>query len=106
LSIKHNFFFSDTPICASTQPSVLGVATNEHLEISCEVDANPTELKFHWAFNNNTRNVNYHDDIRFAGTMQKQNIYSGDEAGNGYLTSYISNGTRSILTYSPGEVTR
>ena len=86
----------------------MGVAVNEHLEIACDVKANPMDLSFHWALNNQTRNLNYIDSIQFGGDSptQEQHFYSGDEAGNGYLTSYISNGTRSILTYSPGEVTR
>ena len=54
-------FFSDAPICASVQPTVLGVAANEHLEIACDVKANPNDLKFHWTFNNRTRNMNYND---------------------------------------------
>ena len=83
----------------------MGVAVNEHLEISCDVDANPKDLKFHWAFNNKSRNMNFHDNNRFKGSIEKQSSYLGGEAGNGYLTSYISNGTRSILTYSPGQVT-
>ena len=98
--------FSDAPICASVQPTVLGVAANEHLEISCDVDSNPKELKFHWSFSNKTRNMNYNEDFRFSGSIQKRQFNPEEEAGNGYLTSYISNGTRSILTYSPGEVTR
>ena len=98
--------FSDAPICASVQPTVLGVAANEHLEIACDVEANPNDLKFHWTFSNRTRNMNYNEDFRYSGSIQKRQFNSEDETGNGYLTSYLSNGTRSILTYSPGEVTR
>ena len=95
------FLFLDAPICTSIQPTVLGVAKNEHLEISCDVDANPKDLKFHWTFNNKTRNINYqNEDTRFS----KQSN-SANEAGNKPLTSYITNGTRSILTYTPGQVT-
>ena len=50
--------------------------------------------------------MNYNEDFRYSGSIQKRQFNSEDEAGNGYLTSYLSNGTRSILTYSPGEVTR
>ena len=95
------FLFVDSPICTSIQPTVLGVAKNEHLEISCDVDANPKDLKFHWTFNNKTRNINYqNEDTRFS----KQSN-SANEAGNKPLTSYITNGTRSTLTYTPGQVT-
>ena len=82
------------------------MAANEHLEIACDVEANPNDLKFHWTFSNRTRNMNYNEDFRYSGSIQKRQFNSEDESGNGYLTSYLSNGTRSILTYSPGEVTR
>ena len=98
-------FASDVPICASRQPRVLGVAYNEHLDLTCDVDSNPKDLSFHWAFNNKTRSANYGDNIRY-GRPIEQHAYSGDEVGNGYLTSFLSNGTRSVLSYTPGEVTR
>ena len=97
------FLIVDAPICTSIQPTVLGVAKNEHLEISCDVDANPKDLKFHWTFNNKTRNINYqNEDTRFSSSKQSN---SANEAGNKHLTSYITNGTSSILTYTPGQVT-
>lgn len=117
--IHSNWFFSwssqftiafcsllDAPICATRQPRVLGVAYNERLDLTCDVDSNPTDVNFHWAFNNKTRRAkNYGDNVRYGRPIEKH-VYSGDEIGNGYLTSFLSNGTQSILTYTPGEVTR
>ena len=103
LVILNCFSLSDSPICSSWQPNVVGVAFDEHLELTCNVDSNPKDLSFHWAFNNGSRNVNY---VHNKNALPKPKVYSGNEDGNAYLTSFTSNGTQSVLTYSPAEVTR
>lgn len=52
------------------------MALQESLELVCDVLARPKDLKFHWSFNNSAE----------------------DERS---LSSYVSNGTRSVLTFSP-----
>ncbi|XP_049785943.1 nephrin-like [Schistocerca cancellata] len=40
------------PTCKPNQSRVIGVAKNERANISCEVEANPADVSFQWAFNN------------------------------------------------------
>ncbi|XP_075548035.1 protein turtle homolog B-like isoform X1 [Dermacentor variabilis] len=40
------------PVCKKRQNLVYGVARDEEAEISCEVEADPSELSFKWALNN------------------------------------------------------
>lgn len=40
------------PFCKPNQTRVYGIAKNEIVNITCEVDANPTDLYFQWKFNN------------------------------------------------------
>lgn len=44
--------FTDTPTCKSNQTRVYGVAKLEKVNISCEVEANPSDVVFKWSFNN------------------------------------------------------
>ena len=44
-------YFADPPICKSVQKVHYGVAKQEEARIECEVDADPHEVVFHWAFN-------------------------------------------------------
>lgn len=55
---------------------MFGVAAMENMNLVCDVNAFPKDLTFHWRFNN-----------------------SGDEEFD--LDNFMSNGTRSILTFSP-----
>lgn len=44
--------FTDAPFCKPNQTRVYGIGKNEIVNITCEVDANPTDLHFQWKFNN------------------------------------------------------
>ncbi|KAJ8670460.1 hypothetical protein QAD02_001719 [Eretmocerus hayati] len=46
-----------TPTCKANQNKVYGVAKQEKASISCQVDANPSEVDFHWSFNNSAESV-------------------------------------------------
>ena len=45
------------PVCRTTQKIVYGAARHESVKIHCEVDADPPEVNFRWAFNNSNENV-------------------------------------------------
>ncbi|TRY72468.1 hypothetical protein TCAL_04760 [Tigriopus californicus] len=65
-----------SPVCSHSEPNMFGVAAMENMNLVCDVNAFPKDLTFHWRFNN-----------------------SGDEEFD--LDNFMSNGTRSILTFSP-----
>lgn len=44
--------FVDAPFCKLNQTRIYGIAKNEVVNITCEVEANPTDLIFRWKFNN------------------------------------------------------
>jgi hypothetical protein len=43
---------TDSPVCGSNEPRVVGVALMESIELTCNVVSNPDQLVFHWSFNN------------------------------------------------------
>lgn len=49
---------SDIPVCRPGQQRSFGVARQEEARISCEVEANPSKVKFSWKFNNSAESVN------------------------------------------------
>ena len=72
---KMFFFLSDTPMCSNGEARIFGVALLERLELSCDVTGHPMDLSFHWHFNNSVDEID--------------------------LTQFVSNRTRSVLTFSP-----
>ena len=69
------FFYTDAPVCKYTEPKVYGVARTEVANVSCEVDADPSEVHFRWSLNNTLETVN--------------------------LPTGWNEGPRSILSYTP-----
>ncbi|XP_075223884.1 nephrin-like, partial [Lycorma delicatula] len=65
------------PTCKPNQTRVHGVAKQEKANISCEVDANPTEVQFRWTFNNSAESL---------------------EVSRGHIAR---SGTMSIVSYTP-----
>ncbi|KAI1303038.1 Nephrin [Halotydeus destructor] len=59
----------------SGQRVTYGVARNELVQVSCEVDADPSDISFRWLLNNS----DVHTEVR----------------------SYVSNGSRSVASYIP-----
>lgn len=45
-------------MCRPGQQRSFGVARQEEARISCEVEANPSNVKFSWKFNNSAESVN------------------------------------------------
>ena len=57
------------PTCTANQTKIHGVAKQEKASISCQVDANPTEVEFRWTFNNSAESNNVaSSQIKRAGT--------------------------------------
>jgi len=73
---------------------VIGVAFTESIALTCDVDSNPTDLSFHWAFNHTTEAEPDAD-----GNGDEDSRFREPEPA---LLSYVSNGTRSVLNYTPG----
>lgn len=45
------------PICRSSQKILYGAARHESVKIQCEVDSDPPEVTFRWAFNNSAESL-------------------------------------------------
>ncbi|XP_054711449.1 nephrin-like [Uloborus diversus] len=63
------------PACKPKQKNLYGVARNEAVNVSCEVEADPNDVAFRWALNNSVENLDLHN--------------------------FTSEGTHSVLTYVP-----
>ena len=63
-----------SPVCRASQKSTYGVGRNEVVQVSCDVDADPSNVSFKWHINNS--------DISTE------------------LKSFTSNGTRSVSSYA------
>ncbi|KAI1287422.1 Neural cell adhesion molecule 2 [Halotydeus destructor] len=46
-----------SPVCRSSQKILYGAARHEQVKVLCEVDADPADVTFHWAFNNSNENI-------------------------------------------------
>lgn len=68
---------ADAPGCKTDRVMVIGASRGESMDVPCEVDADPPAKGFRWKFNNSGETI----DI-------------GPER-------YISNGTFSVLKYTP-----
>lgn len=55
-NIKLKTNITDAPFCKPNQTRVYGIAKNELVNITCEVEANPADLTFRWKFNNSAEN--------------------------------------------------
>ena len=55
---KLNFYDADAPVCRPGLTRYFGVSRAENVEISCQVEANPsTELSYKWFFNNSAETI-------------------------------------------------
>ncbi|KAK8768918.1 hypothetical protein V5799_014617, partial [Amblyomma americanum] len=66
-----------SPVCSLRQRVVYPAAAHEMLQVSCDVDAHPSAVSFHWAFNGSLRS---HE-----------------------LQTFVSEGSRSIASYVPRD---
>jgi hypothetical protein len=49
--------FLDVPVCKSVQPRIYGVSKRELVNVLCEVEANPPDVRFRWTFNNSAEMI-------------------------------------------------
>ncbi|KAI5741603.1 hypothetical protein M8J76_015296 [Diaphorina citri] len=92
---ESNAFFLNvmySPTCKPHQQRVLGVARQEKVNISCEVDANPPDVKFSWTFNNSAETVNVAQaHILRSGTLSVVAYSPNSELDYGTLICWGSN---------------
>ncbi|XP_076331749.1 protein turtle homolog A-like [Tachypleus tridentatus] len=46
-----------SPVCAPGQKSVYGVGRHERVRITCQLEADPSDITFQWGFNNSQENL-------------------------------------------------
>uniref|UniRef100_A0A8D8YLF4 Nephrin n=1 Tax=Cacopsylla melanoneura TaxID=428564 RepID=A0A8D8YLF4_9HEMI len=81
-----------SPTCKPHQQRVLGVARQEKVNISCEVDANPPDVKFSWTFNNSAETVNVAQALILrSGTLSVIAYSPTTELDYGTLICWASN---------------
>lgn len=54
-------FLLDAPTCRPSQKNLYGVARTETVNISCEVESDPSDVTFRWALNNTVENMELHN---------------------------------------------
>lgn len=47
-------YFTDVPVCRSSDPEFIGVSIGESVNVICEVDGNPDNLQYSWSFRNSS----------------------------------------------------
>uniref|UniRef100_A0A1Y1NJZ5 Ig-like domain-containing protein n=1 Tax=Photinus pyralis TaxID=7054 RepID=A0A1Y1NJZ5_PHOPY len=81
-----------TPTCKPNQTRVYGVAKQEEARITCQVDANPTDVQFRWTFNNSADSVDVASShIARSGTSSVVSYTPMTELDYGTLLCYASN---------------
>lgn len=84
------------PTCKPNQTRVHGVAKQEKANISCEVDANPSEVQFRWTFNNSAESIDVASGhIARAGTLSIVSYTPMTELDYGTLLCWATNGVGS-----------
>nr|XP_015925746.2 hemicentin-1 isoform X2 [Parasteatoda tepidariorum] len=68
-----------TPTCKPSKKNIYGLAREEKVNITCEVDSDPADVTFRWALNNSIENVELHN--------------------------FKSSGSTSIISYMPKSTT-
>ena len=56
------------PICRTSQKILYGAARHEAVKVLCEVDSDPPEVNFRWAFNNSNENLDIANHVATDGT--------------------------------------
>lgn len=52
IAFKKMYSSKDEPVCRVNQQRVYGAERNEEINVTCEVDGNPSPTWFRWSFNN------------------------------------------------------
>ncbi|XP_065211946.1 hemicentin-1-like isoform X2 [Planococcus citri] len=80
------------PICRPGQETTYGVGRGEVALIACEIEANPTDLKFVWKFNNTSGSTNISSEsFRIEGTRSVAKFIPTTELDYGSLYCWASN---------------
>ncbi|XP_015439743.1 PREDICTED: hemicentin-2-like [Dufourea novaeangliae] len=80
------------PTCKPNQAKVHSVAKQEKANISCQVDANPSEVKFRWTFNNSAESIDVASGhIARAGTSSIVSYTPMTELDYGTLLCWANN---------------
>lgn len=91
-TISQLLFFSVAPTCKPNQTRIYGVAKEEKTQISCQVDANPTDVQFRWTFNSSALSVDVAQNyIARSGTSSVVSYTPVTEQDYGTLLCYASN---------------
>ncbi|XP_063905692.1 nephrin isoform X2 [Zophobas morio] len=81
-----------TPTCKPNQTRIYGVAKQEQAQITCQVDANPSDIQFRWSFNNSADSVDVAQaHISRSGTSSVVSYTPMTELDYGTLLCYASN---------------
>ncbi|XP_023241347.1 hemicentin-2-like [Centruroides sculpturatus] len=79
------------PKCMSPRHSVYGVIRSEAVSVTCDVDADPTEVTFKWALNRSAQDIQPIDSFKSNGTRSIATIIPEDNLGFGILLCWASN---------------
>ncbi|GBM87636.1 hypothetical protein AVEN_235172-1 [Araneus ventricosus] len=81
---------SDSPVCVPGQKILYGATRHEEVKVVCEVDADPTDVSFHWSFNKSGENM---EDVPFVseGTRSTATVTAKTDYDYGTLTCTGSN---------------
>ena len=86
------FSFTVAPICRPGQETTYGVGRNEVIDVTCEIEANPTNLSFVWKFKN-TSGTSTLSPTRFTieGTRSLAKFHPFTELDYGSLSCWARN---------------
>ncbi|CAL1288955.1 unnamed protein product, partial [Larinioides sclopetarius] len=79
-----------SPVCVPGQKILYGATRHEEVKVVCEVDADPTDVSFHWSFNKSGENM---EDVPFVseGTRSTATVTAKTDYDYGTLTCTGSN---------------
>ncbi|KAG8192101.1 hypothetical protein JTE90_027748 [Oedothorax gibbosus] len=82
----------DSPVCVPGQKILYGATRHEEVKVICEVDADPTDISFHWSFNKSGENM---EDVPFVsdGTKSTATVTAKTDYDFGTL---MCTGTNSV----------
>nr|XP_042894824.1 hemicentin-1 isoform X1 [Parasteatoda tepidariorum] len=79
-----------SPVCVPGQKILYGATRHEEVKVVCEVDADPTDVTFHWSFNKSGENM---EEVPFVseGTRSTATVNTKSDYDYGTLTCSSSN---------------
>ncbi|XP_054717865.1 nephrin-like [Uloborus diversus] len=82
------------PVCKHEPGQVFGVAKLETLNITCEVEADPTDIQFHWTLNNTVESI------------EVKKFFSEGTSSTVYYTPYNMLGYGALLCWGSNTIGR